>query len=64
MTVSNMLDLIVALLVCWASLTAIVQSPREVARCDAPYATNSAPPIQPPTQAEIDAMIGDMKLHD
>ncbi|KJC58028.1 hypothetical protein UP10_23790 [Bradyrhizobium sp. LTSPM299] len=64
MAVPNMLDWIVALLVCWASLTAIVQTPHEAAQCDVPYVTNSAPPIPTPTQAEIEEMIRDMKLHD
>jgi hypothetical protein len=66
MTVSNMLDWIVALLVCWASLTAIVQPPREVAWCDTPYTTGRALRIPPasPTKAEIEEMIRDMKLHD
>jgi len=66
MTASNVLDWTVALLVCWASLTAIVQSPRDTARCDAPYAANSAPPtpLSAPTRAEVDATIQDMMLHD
>ncbi|WGR95308.1 hypothetical protein MTX26_05345 [Bradyrhizobium sp. ISRA443] len=66
MTASNVLDWVVALLVCWASLTAVVQPPRETTRCDAPYATSSALliPLSPPTQAEVDEMIRDMMLHD
>lgn len=66
MTVSNVLDWIVALFVCWASLTAIAQSPHEATRCDAPYAASNAARIPPaaPTNAEIEEMIRDMKLHD
>ncbi|WGS20049.1 MULTISPECIES: hypothetical protein [unclassified Bradyrhizobium] len=66
MTASNVLDWVVALLVCWASLTAIVQPPRESTRCDAPYATGRALPIplSPPMQAEVGEMIRDMMLHD
>ncbi|MBR0870156.1 hypothetical protein JQ633_07300 [Bradyrhizobium tropiciagri] len=66
MMASNLLDWIVAIFVCWASLTAIVQSPRETTRCDAPYTTGSAVRIAPatPTKAEIEEMIRDMKLHD
>ncbi|WP_229174990.1 hypothetical protein, partial [Bradyrhizobium ivorense] len=66
MTATNVLDWVVALFVCWASLTAIVQSPHETAQCDAPYTTGSAVRIPPPTpaKAEIEAMIRDMKLHD
>ncbi|WP_407150362.1 hypothetical protein [Bradyrhizobium sp. ORS 86] len=66
MTASNVLDWVVALLVCWASLTAIVQPPRETTQCDAPYATGSALPIplSPPAQAEVNATIQDMMLHD
>ncbi|MEN3349099.1 MAG: hypothetical protein V7632_2734 [Bradyrhizobium sp.] len=66
MTATNFLDWVVALFVCWASLTAIVQSPREPAQCAAPYTTGSAVRTAPamPAKAEIEAMIRDMKLHD
>ena len=65
MTSTHALDWIVALLVCWASLTAILQSPEHPARCDGPYVTNSTPQAPAlPTPAEADAMIRDMKLHD
>ncbi|KJC33708.1 hypothetical protein UP09_35255 [Bradyrhizobium sp. LTSP885] len=64
MTSFHPLDWIVALLVCWASLTAIVRPPNEPARCDAPYATGTVPQIPIPRQAEIEEMIRDMKLHD
>ncbi|GKQ51792.1 hypothetical protein [Bradyrhizobium sp. Ce-3] len=66
MTASNVLDWIVALLVCWASLTAIFEPSRGASQCDAPYATSSAsrPPLTAPTQAEFEEMIRDMKLHD
>ncbi len=59
MTASKMLDWIVALLVCWASLTAIFEPRREAAQCDSSYAsrvTQATPAI--PTQAEFDEMIG------
>ncbi|WP_426439881.1 hypothetical protein [Bradyrhizobium genosp. P] len=66
MTASHMLDWTVALLVCWASLTAIVQSRHEASRCDIPYATGYASQDPPaiPTPAEIEETIRDMKLHD
>ncbi|MCA6125790.1 hypothetical protein J6500_28420 [Bradyrhizobium sp. WSM 1704] len=66
MTASNVLDWIVALFVCWASLTAIVESPRDATRCDAAYMAGSAARAMPasPTRAEVEAMIRDMKLHD
>jgi hypothetical protein len=66
MTASKMLDWIVALLVCWASLTAIFEPRRGAAMCDAPYPTSSAMQAAPaiPTQAEVADMIRDMKLHD
>ncbi|QPF87963.1 hypothetical protein IC762_04260 [Bradyrhizobium genosp. L] len=65
MTAPNLLDWTVALLVCWASLTAIVQSPHASTQCDAPYSASSASQPSPaPTQAEVDEMIRDMKLHD
>ncbi len=65
MTASHILDWIVALLVCWASLTAIFEPPRGAAQCDAPNVTSRAPQIPPVmAQAEIDAMIRDMRLHD
>lgn len=66
MTASNVLDLIVASLVCWASLTAIFEPSRGASQCDASYATSSAPQVTvpAPTQAEIAEMIRDMKLHD
>nr|WP_311538737.1 hypothetical protein [uncultured Bradyrhizobium sp.] len=55
-----------ALFVCWASLTAILEPRRDASQCDVPYATNSAPQmaLTAPTQAEFDEMIRDMKLHD
>jgi len=66
MTSFHPVDWIVALLVCWASLTAIVQSPHETMQCDISSATSSAPqiPLATPIQAETDATIRDMKLHD
>ena len=68
MTASNILDWSVALLVGWASLTAIFEAPRgaTATQCDGPYVTGSAPqvPLAPPTQAEFEQMIRDMKLHD
>ncbi len=66
MTATNVLDWIVALFVCWASLTAILEPRRDASQCDVPYATNSAPQVAltAPTQAEFDEMIRDMKLHD
>ncbi|MGY3442479.1 MULTISPECIES: hypothetical protein [unclassified Bradyrhizobium] len=66
MTASNVLDCIVALLVCWASLTAIFEPRRDAMRCDVPAATGSAPQasLAPPSQAEFEEMIRDMKLHD
>ncbi|MFQ3451894.1 hypothetical protein PMN64_01000 [Bradyrhizobium sp. UFLA01-814] len=66
MTASNVLDWIVALLVCWASLTAIFEPRRGAWQCDVPTATSSAPqvPLATPTQAEFEEMIRDMKLHD
>ncbi|MGF6308499.1 hypothetical protein ABIB82_003396 [Bradyrhizobium sp. i1.8.4] len=66
MTASNVLDWIVALLVCWASLTAIFEPSRRASQCDAPIATSSAPqvPLAAPTQEEFEEMIRDMKLHD
>ncbi|QIG95331.1 MULTISPECIES: hypothetical protein [unclassified Bradyrhizobium] len=66
MIASNVLDWIVALLVCWASLTAIFEPSRGASQCDVPYATSSGPqvPLAAPTQAEIAAMLRDMKLHD
>ncbi|MBR0894002.1 hypothetical protein JQ616_03505 [Bradyrhizobium tropiciagri] len=66
MTASNALDWIVALLVCWASLTAIFEPSRGASQCDVPAVTSSAPqvPLAAPTQAELDTMIRDMKLHD
>jgi hypothetical protein len=65
MTATNLLDWTVALFVCWASLTAIVEPRRDASQCDVPYA-NSAPQVAltAPTQAEFDEMIRDMKLHD
>lgn len=65
MTAPNILDCTVALLVGWASLTAIFEPSRgaTATQCDAPYVSSSAPPAAP-TPAEIDAMIRDMKLHD
>lgn len=66
MTASNVLDWIVALLVCWASLTAIFEPRRGASQCDVPTASSSmsqpAPAI--PVQAEFEEMIRDMKLHD
>jgi hypothetical protein len=66
MTSSRLLDWIVALMVCWASLTAILQPPNDSARCDAPHTTGRASGVlhAPPTPAQIDAAIRDMKLHD
>ncbi|MGF6429812.1 MULTISPECIES: hypothetical protein [Bradyrhizobium] len=66
MTASNVLDWIVALLVCWASLTAIFEPRRGVWQCDVSTATSSAPQasLATPTQAEFEEMIRDMKLHD
>ncbi|MHC2331560.1 hypothetical protein [Bradyrhizobium sp. USDA 4454] len=66
MTAPNVLDWIVALLVCWASLTAIFEPSRGASQCDAPIATSSAPQSPPviPTRAEFEAMIRDMRLHD
>jgi len=68
MTAPNMLDWIVALLVGWASLTAIFEAPRgaTATQCDVPYATDRAPQVRlaAPTQVEIEGMIRDMQLHD
>jgi hypothetical protein len=66
MTSSRLLDWIVALMVCWASLTAILPPSNDPARCDAPYTTGSASRVlpAPPAAAQIDAAIRDMKLHD
>ncbi|MGY4573985.1 hypothetical protein GPL21_21445 [Bradyrhizobium pachyrhizi] len=66
MTASNVLDWIVALLVCWASLTAIFEPSRGASQCDMSTATSSAPQLSPaaPTQAELEEIIRDMKLHD
>ncbi|MCC8984347.1 hypothetical protein [Bradyrhizobium acaciae] len=66
MTASNVLDWIVALLVCWASLTAIFEPSRGASRCEAPIATSGALQSPPavPTRAEFEEMIRDMKLHD
>lgn len=66
MTASNVLDWTVALLVCWASLTAILEPRRAASQCDVPTATSSAPqvPLAAPTQAEFEEMIRDMRLHD
>ena len=66
MTASNVLDWIVALLVCWASLTAILEPSRGAPQCDAPIVMSSAAQSPPaiPTQAEFEEMIRDMKLHD
>ncbi|MCC8967443.1 hypothetical protein H8A95_35270 [Bradyrhizobium sp. Pear76] len=66
MTASNVLDWIVALLVCWASLTAIFEPSRGASQCEVPIATSGALQSLPaiPTQAEFEEMIRDMKLHD
>jgi hypothetical protein len=66
MTASNLLDWIVALLVCWASLTAIFEPRRAASQCDVPAATSSAPqvPLAVLTPAELAEMIRDMRLHD
>jgi hypothetical protein len=66
MTASNVLDWIVALLVCWASLTAIFEPSRGASQCDVPYATGNAPQaaLTVPAQAEFEEMIRDMRLHD
>ncbi|MHC2254182.1 hypothetical protein ACVILK_003874 [Bradyrhizobium embrapense] len=66
MKAANVLDWIVALLVCWASLTAIFEPSRGAAQCDAPIAASSEPQSRPaiPTQAEFEEMIRNMKLHD
>ena len=66
MTATNVLDWIVALLICWASLTAIFEPSRGASQCDVPAVTSSAPqaPLVAPTQAELEEMIRDMKLHD
>ncbi|BBC03425.1 hypothetical protein ABIF38_000804 [Bradyrhizobium japonicum] len=66
MTAANVLDWIVALLVCWASLTAIFEPRRGASQCDVSTATSSAPQVSLATltQAEIEEMIRDMKLHD
>jgi hypothetical protein len=63
---SRTLEWIVALLVCWASLTAIYQSSASTPGCDVRYSASTAPqrPLPRPTQAEIEDMIRDMKLHD
>lgn len=65
MTATNVLDWIVALFVCWASLTAILEPRRDASQCDGPTATGSAPQaLAAPTQAEFEEMIRDMRLHD
>ena len=66
MTATNVLDWTVALLVCWASLTAIIEPRRDVSQCDGPIAASSAPQaaLATPTRAEFEEMIRDMKLHD
>ncbi|MES5483793.1 hypothetical protein QMZ05_13645 [Bradyrhizobium sp. INPA03-11B] len=66
MTATNVLDWIVALFVCWASLTAIIEPRRDVSQCDGPIVASSAQqaPLAAPTQAEFEEMIRDMKLHD
>ena len=68
MTTTGFLDWTVALMVCWASLTAILEAPRgaSATQCDGPSVTGSVPQasLAAPTQAEIEEMIRDMKLHD
>lgn len=65
MTASNVLDWIVALLVCWASLTAIFEPSRGASHCDVPIARGVPQPAPAiPTQAEVEEMIRHMKLHD
>ncbi|MGY4476097.1 hypothetical protein [Bradyrhizobium sp. USDA 3364] len=66
MTATNLLDWIVALFVCWASLTAILEPRHDASQCDGPTVTGSAPQtsLATPSQAEFDEMIRDMKLHD
>ncbi|MBR0933237.1 hypothetical protein [Bradyrhizobium jicamae] len=65
MTSSNALDWIVGLLVCWASLTAIVQPSNQPGLCYTPAATSHALPMPLiPTPADAEAVIRDMKLHD
>ncbi|TWB94819.1 hypothetical protein FBZ93_109259 [Bradyrhizobium macuxiense] len=66
MTATNVLDWIVALFVCWASLTAIIEPRRDASQCDGPTVASSAQqaPLAAPTPAEFEEMIRDMKLHD